>query len=79
MGNGQIKSVARIGGGTMGTRIVCDCKILVPLPRFLLPTARPFFCRCKASIYGRIFDGDLSSLVYYIFFKEWLIQNEIIP
>ncbi len=35
--------------------------ILVPLPRFVLPTARPLFCQCKAPVYERLSYIDLSA------------------
>jgi hypothetical protein len=37
--------------------------ILVPLPRFVLPTARPLFCRREGPIYERFPNIDLASFL----------------
>ena len=38
-------------------------RILVPLPRFVLPTAKPFFCWCEATVYEGLANIDLVYLI----------------
>ena len=37
--------------------------ILEPLPRFVLPTARPLFCRREAAVYERFTNIDVTALI----------------